>query len=99
MAYQISKTTCVGFTTEQWNKHQEWKRILDDVASIQPEALPLKEFKQVYNNLPVLGDYHSILPDEYGEKWISRTYESLVPTKSWICPSKLKLFLLVPWQL
>ena len=58
MVYQISKTTCVGFTTEQWNKHHEWKRILDDVASIQPEALPGKEFKQVYNNLPVLGDCH-----------------------------------------
>ena len=54
-----------------------------------PSPLPLKVFVQKHNELPVLASYEGKLSDDYWEKWTKRSYDSLTPVKSWVCPDRL----------
>ena len=79
-----------GFTDEQWERYiQTRQRVKRWEQEPLPSPLPLKEFKQTYTNLPVLKSYSGSLSESYWGKWEKRTYASLNPVRSWICPERL----------
>ena len=54
-----------------------------------PSPLPLKSFVQKHKELPVLSTYCGRLPGSYWGKWKRRSYGSLTPARSWVCPDKV----------
>ena len=63
---------------------------LTRVASSElPEMPSLKEFKAKMN-LPKLATYKGVAPVSYWSKWPKRTFEQMLPTKSWVSSDRLK---------
>ena len=52
--------------------------------------MPLKAFSRKHEEIPVLTNYQGTLSDEYWSHWTKRSYHSIAPAKSWICPNKLE---------
>ena len=50
----------------------------------------MKEFTQKHKEIPVLENYDGVLPDGYWANWTKRSFNSLTPARSWICPEKLE---------
>ena len=82
---------CVaGFTVKQWSRYCAHKANVDRCTSLPlPAPLPLATFTQKFPELPVLQDYRGVLPSSYWAKWTKRSYRSLLPVVSWVCPNKL----------
>ena len=60
------------------------------VAKLDPPELPkLKEFTPKMN-LPKLQSYKGNAPLGYWKNWPKRTFEQMIPTKSWVSSAKLK---------
>ena len=60
------------------------------VAKLSPLELPkLKEFKPKMG-LPKLSSYKGNAPVGYWKSWPKRTFEQMLPTKSWVSSTKLK---------
>ena len=79
-----------GFTNAQWDKLiLEQSRVARWEQEPLPCPIPLKEFKPAYANLPILSSYEGDLGSGYWDKWEKKSYESLSPVRSWICPEKL----------
>ena len=81
----------LGFTDQQWANYCLGDDLVKTWTGVEiPEPLPPKEFLPTHPNLPVLSSYRGKLPQSYWDKWIKRTYQSLLPVKSWISPKELK---------
>ena len=80
----------LGFSDHQWAEYINRRRLLTEVKGLPlPAALSPKKFVQKHKEIPVLGDYSGKLPGAYWGKWTRRSYGSLVPARSWVCPDKL----------
>ena len=80
----------VGFTTKQWSRYVNNKNRRERVAKVPlPNEPPAKPFKKTFSALPDMDNYREKLPQEYWDCWISRSYEDLMPFKSWVCPDRM----------
>lgn len=81
----------LGFTNKQWSAYFTHKSLVDKYSRAPiPHPHPLKTFKAKFPQIPKLSNYQGVLPDSFWECWSKRTYQSLCPVNSWICPDKLQ---------
>ena len=79
-----------GLSNEQWARYlQDKSRLNKWMTERIPDPIQKKEFVQKHPSIPIMTNYKGKLPNSYWSKWTKRTYNSLTPTKSWICPDKL----------
>ena len=63
------------------------------VARVATSKLPEMPSPKVFKakmNLPKLANYRGTAPTSYWSKWPKRTFEQMLPTKSWVSSDKLK---------
>ena len=80
-----------GFSDAQWTQYRAHKaRLLKWQQEPLPGKVPLVPYKQKNTEIPVLANYEGELSNEYWAKWTKRTYESIAPAASWVCPERLE---------
>ena len=80
----------VGFSAETERTYLARKEMIKSFEGrMLPKLPPLKVFKPKSGNLPILSEYTKKLPAAYWSKWHKRTFDQVLPSKSWVDPLKL----------
>ena len=80
----------VGFSAETERTYLARKELIKSFEGrMLPKLPPLKVFKPKSGNLPILSEYTKKLPAAYWSKWHKRTFDQVLPSKSWVDPLKL----------
>ena len=84
--------TLVGFSDGIWAEYMKRRTLVKKWRNQAiPELQPPKSFKQKHDEIPILDNYEGTLSEDYWSCWTKRSFESITPGKSWVCPDKLEV--------